>query len=166
MPDKQKILLVGEKPKRAPTLYVIIAGKVIKGTLALALALFIFKLAGQDLSDAFDRLLHWFHLDPESRFFSEIGDRLDNVTPANVRWVGVVTVIYGLISLVEGVGLIFRVPWAGWLAIGESAFFIPIEVRELILRPHLFVAGVLAFNVLIVWYLFANRSWLFRHHHP
>jgi len=165
MSDKPKILLVGEKPKRAPTLYLIIAGKLIKGTLALALALFIFKLAGQDLSDAFDRLLHWFHLDPESRFFSEIGDRLDRVTPANVRWVGIVTVFYSLISLVEGVGLIFRAPWAGWLAIGESAFFIPIEVRELIIRPHGFVLGVLGFNILIVCYLYANRSWLFRHHH-
>jgi uncharacterized membrane protein (DUF2068 family) len=165
MRDKPKILLVGEKPKRAPTLYIIITGKMIKGLLALALALFIFKLAGQDLSDAFDRLLHLFHLDPESRFFSEIGDRLDNITPANVRWVGVVTVLYSLISLVEGVGLILRTPWAGWLAIGESAFFIPIEVRELIVRPHGFVLCVLAFNVLIVWYLFANRSWLFRHHH-
>jgi len=34
----------------------------------------------------------------------------------------------------------------------------------LLLRPHLFVAGVLGFNILIVWYLYANRSWLFRHH--
>jgi uncharacterized membrane protein (DUF2068 family) len=151
--------------RRAPTLYVIIAGKLIKGTLAVALALFIFKLAGRDLSDVFDNIVHWFHLDPESRFFSEIGDRLDRVTPANVRWVGVVTVVYSLFSLVEGIGLIYRASWAGWLAIGESAFFIPIEVRELILRPHWFVLGVLAFNVLIVWYLFANRSWLFRHHH-
>ena len=151
--------------RRAPTLYIIIAGKLIKGTLAVGLALFIFKLAGQDLSEAFDRLIHWFHLDPESRFFSEIGTKLDKVTPANVRWVGIITVLYSLISLVEGVGLIFRAPWAGWLAIAESAFFIPIEVRELILRPHWFVLGVLAFNVLIVWYLFANRSWLFRHHH-
>jgi uncharacterized membrane protein (DUF2068 family) len=150
--------------RRAPTLYVIIAGKLIKGTLAVALALFIFKLAGRDLSDVFDNIVHWFHLDPESRFFSEIGDRLDRVTPANVRWVGVVTVVYSLFSLVEGIGLIYRASWAGWLAIGESAFFIPIEVRELILRPHWFLLGVLAFNVLIVWYLFANRSWLFRHH--
>lgn len=165
MSDKHKILLVGEKPKRAPTLYIIIAGKLIKGTLAVALALFIFKLAGQDLSEAFDRLLHWFHLDPESRFFSEIGDKLDAVTPANVRWLGVLTVFYSLISFVEGVGLIFRAPWAGWLAIGESAFFIPIEVRELIIRPHGFVLGVLGFNILIVCYLYANRSWLFRHHH-
>jgi uncharacterized membrane protein (DUF2068 family) len=151
--------------RRAPTLYAIIAGKLIKGTLAVALALFIFKLAGRDLSDVFDSIVHWFHLDPESRFFSEIGDRLDRVTPANVRWVGVLTVVYSLFSLVEGIGLIYRASWAGWLAIGESAFFIPIEVRELILRPHWFVLGVLAFNVLIVWYLFANRSWLFRHHH-
>jgi len=165
MSDKPKNLLAGEKRRRAPTLYLIIAGKLIKGTLAVALALFIFKLAGQDLTEAFGRLLQWFHLDPESRFFSEVGDKLDNVTPANVRWVGVVTVLYSLISLVEGIGLIFRVPWAGWLAIGESAFFIPFEVREIILHPHWFVLGVLGFNILIVWYLFVNRSWLFRHHH-
>ena len=157
--------IIEPKPRRAPTLYLIIAGKLIKGTLALALALFIFKLAGQNLSDEFDRIIHWFHLDPESRFFSEIGNRLDTITPANVRWVGIVTVLYSLISLVEAVGLIFRAPWAGWLAIGESAFFIPIEVRELVIRPHGFVLCVLAFNVLIVWYLFANRRRLFRHHH-
>jgi len=157
--------IIPQKPKRAPTLYFIIAGKLIKGALALILSLIVFKLAGRDLSDMFDSFLQWFHLDPESRFFSEVGDKLDKITPANVRWVGVVTVFYALISLVEGVGLIFRAPWAGWLAIFESAFFIPIEVRELVIRPHWFVFGVLAFNILIVWYLFANRGWLFRHHH-
>ena|SRR6266705_2028395 len=156
--------IIKPKPRRAPTLYFIIGAKLIKGTLALALALFIFKLAGQDLSEAFDRLLHWFHLDPEGRFFSEVGTKLDTVTPANVRGVGIITMLYSLFSLVEGVGLMFRASWAGWLAIGESAFFIPIEVRELVVRPHGFVLAVLAFNVLIVWYLFANRSWLFRHH--
>jgi hypothetical protein len=141
------------KPRHAPTLYFIIVCKLLKGALALALALFFFKLAGHDLSEAFDRLLHWFHLDPESRFFSEIGNRL-----------GIVTALYSLISLVESVGLIFRFPWACWLAIGESAFFIPIEVRELVIRPHGLVLGVLALNVLIVWYLFVNRRRLFQHH--
>jgi uncharacterized membrane protein (DUF2068 family) len=151
--------------KRAPTLYLIITGKLIKGVLSLLLALGIYKMTGAGLSDLFDRLVHWVHLDPENRFLSDIGDRLDQITPANVRWVIVCTFIYSLISFVEGFGLIFRVPWAGWLAIGQSAFFIPIEVRELVVRPHWFVFGVLAFNVLIVWYLFANRNWLFRHHH-
>ena len=152
MPEDLKIS--GVTKRRAPTLYVIIAGKLIKGTLAAALAFGVLKLAGQDLSDLFDRLVTWVHLDPESRFCSEVGDRLDQITPANVRWVAV-----------EGIGLMFRAPWAGWLAIGESAFFIPIELRELVRHPHWYVFGVFAFNVLIVWYLFANRSWLFRHHH-
>src|SRR5260221_9876329 len=106
------------KPRHAPTLYAIIACKVFKGVVALALALFIFKLAGQDLSDALGRLLHWFHLDPEGRFFSEVGNKLDTITPASVRWAGIVLALYGLISLVESAGLIFRFPWACWLAIG------------------------------------------------
>ena len=165
MSDKQKVLMVGEKPKRAPTLYFIIAGKLFKGSLALALAFEILRLIGRDLSDLFNRLVTWVHLDPENRFFSEIGDRLDQITPANERWVAVATFVYSLISFVEGIGLMFRVSWAGWLAIGESAFFIPIEVRELVRHPHWYVLGVLAFNVLIVWYLYANRTWLFRHHH-
>ena len=150
---------------RAPTLYLIIIGKLIKGVLALALAFGVLKLAKQDLPELFDRFLHWIHLDPENRFLSEIGDKLDTITPANVRWVATGTFIYSLFSLIEGVGLSFRAPWAGWLAIGESAFFIPIELRELVIRPHWYVLGVLAINVLIVWYLFANRARLFRHHH-
>jgi uncharacterized membrane protein (DUF2068 family) len=153
------------KPKRAPTLYVIIFGKLLKGTLALALAFGALKLAGQNLSDLFSQLVVLVHLDPERRFFVEIGDRLDRITPTNVRWVAVATFVYSLFSFVEGVGLMFRMPWAGWLAIGESAFFIPIEIRELVRRPHELVLGVLAFNVLIVWYLYANRARLFRHHH-
>ena len=74
------------------------------------------------------------------------------------------TLFYSLFSLVEGVGLIFRVSWAGWLAIGESAFFVPIEVYELVRHPSLAVLVILALNVFIVWYLFQNRHRLFRHH--
>jgi uncharacterized membrane protein (DUF2068 family) len=75
---------------------------------------------------------------------------------------------------VEGVGLIFRISWAGYLAIGESAFFIPIEIFELVRRrppdaPHpshpVLLMVILALNILIVWYLFQNRNRLFRHHH-
>jgi uncharacterized membrane protein (DUF2068 family) len=68
----------------------------------------------------------------------------------------------------------FRVSWAGWMAIGESAFFIPIEIYELVHRAiperprpghTVTVLIILGLNVLIVWYLFQNRHRLFRHHH-
>jgi uncharacterized membrane protein (DUF2068 family) len=150
---------------RAPTLYLIIAGKLFKGVAALALAFGVLKLAKQDLPDLFVQLLNWVHLDPENRFLSEITNKLETITPNNVRWVAGGTFFYSLFSLVEGIGLMFRVPWAGWLTIGESAFFIPIEIHELLRHPHWYVVGVLGFNVLIVWYLYANRHRLFRHHH-
>ena len=152
-------------PKRAPTLYLIASIKLAKGLVLLLVALGIFALVGQDLQDYFERLVRWFSLDPEHRFFVSIGDQLDKITPANVRRVGIGTGLYSLISLVESVGLMFRVSWAGWLAIGDAAFFIPIELHELTIHLHWFVLAVLAFNVLIVWYLFANRHRLFRHHH-
>lgn len=161
---------------KAPTLYFIIFFKLIKGTLALLLAFGVYKLAGKDLQDVFDHLLRFIHLDPENRFLSEIGDRLDQITPSNVRWVATGMFLYSLFALVEGVGLIFRVPWAGWLTIGESAFFIPIEIFEIVHHHRAVELGrrvssgfywkasiILGLNILIVWYLFQNRERLFKH---
>lgn len=149
--------------KRAPTLYFIIAAKLIKGVLALALAVGVYKLADKDLQALFDRFIHWMHLDPEHGFLADIGDKLDQITPKNVRLFATGTFLYSLFSLVEGVGLMFRASWAGWLAIGESAFFIPIEIRELLRRTSWQRGTILALNILIVWYLFQNRKRLFRH---
>jgi uncharacterized membrane protein (DUF2068 family) len=158
--------ITGQKPKRAPTLYLISGLKIAKGTLLLAVALGIYSLAHKDLPEMFDEFLRWIHLDPENKFFSAIGDRLENITPANVKAVASGTFLYGTFLLVGGLGLAFRARWAVWLAIGESAFFVPVEVYELVRHPNRWeVAIVLAFNILVVWYLFVNRERLFRHPH-
>ena len=167
------------KPKPAPTLYFIVLIKLTKGMLLLLTALGIFALSGHDLSDAFDQFLRFLHLDPEQKFFLNIGLKLDKVTPANLRAVEVGTLLYGLLLLVGGLGLAFRAHWAVWLAIGESAFFIPVEIYELSRqiamdpalrpRPELFrhptlgLLILLALNVLIVWYLSKNRDRIFKH---
>ena len=167
------------KPKRAPTLYIIVGIKLCKGVLLLLVAWAVYALAGKDLPDLFDRFLRWVHLDPEGRFFNAIGERLDTLTSANVKKAALVPLLYGLFLLVGGTGLAVRAKWAIWLAIGESAFFIPIEIYELIRRhapysethhamfahPKISLAVLLALNIFIVWYLFENRKRLFRHHH-
>jgi uncharacterized membrane protein (DUF2068 family) len=162
--------------KRAPTLWFILITKLLKGTLALLLAFGVYKLAGRDLGNLFDQTLRVIHLDPENRFLSDIGDKLETITPANMKWVATGTFLYSLFSLVEGIGLMFRVPWAGWMAIGESAFFIPIEIFELVHRHEMVRRGelhpgfawklsiILGLNILILWYLFQNRARLFKHH--
>jgi len=166
--------------RRAPTLYFIVAAKVAEGSLLLMGAVSVYLLAKKNLPDLFDEFIRWMHLDPEGRFFGAIGDRLETVTPGNVHAIASWMFLYGLFKVVGGLGLAFRAKWAVWLAIGESAFFIPIEIFELIRRhspkgearahaffahPQTGIAILLAVNVLIFWYLLQNRRRLFRHHH-
>ena len=176
------------KPKGAPTLYIIALLKIVKGSLLLLAALGIYALAGHDLTNVFDQLLIRVHLDPERRFFVGVGEQLGSITPATMRKAELGTLIYGCILLGGGLGLLFRARWAVWLAIGESAFFIPIELYELVshrlpdataaaaktatvnLHPGLFhhpkmaLLVVLAINVVIVAYLSIKRNTIFKHH--
>ena len=151
--------------KRAPTLYAIIGIKLGKGLLLLLLAAGVYTLSDDNLPQQFRETLQFFHIDPEKQFFTELANKISHITPANVLWIARGTGLYSLFSLVEGVGLVFRVSWAGWMAIGESVFFIPIEVYELLHKFSFGVFVILALNVLIVWYLYQNRQRLFRHHH-
>ena len=154
--------------KRAPTLYAIIGMKLLKGLLFLSLGVIAYALSDNDLPAEYRNLLHLLRVNPERRFFTDLATQVGKITETNVLWVAAGTLVYSLFSLVEGVGLMFRVPWACWLAIGESAFFIPIEVYELI-KPSrgspLMIFVILVINVVIVWYLAKNRNRLFRHHH-
>jgi uncharacterized membrane protein (DUF2068 family) len=151
--------------KRAPTLYIIIAIKLVKFASFVTLAAIFYALADNDLPAEYHRVLHFLRLNPERRFWTQLALRVAELTEAKVLWAALGTFIYSLFSGVEGFGMIFRAGWAGWLAIGESAFFIPIEVFELIRQPNWIVLGILALNVFFVWYLFANRNRLFHHHH-
>ncbi|MDQ6632650.1 MAG: DUF2127 domain-containing protein [Verrucomicrobiota bacterium] len=154
-----------EKKQIAPTFYVIIGLKLVKGALFLSMALTAYALANNDLPEIYQNLLQWLRLNPEKKFFTDLAVQVGKLTEARVLWVAAGTLVYSLFSLVEGIGLIFRVSWAGWLAIGESAFFIPIEIFELIHGYSTSVFLILLFNIFIVWYLFQNRARLFRHHH-
>jgi uncharacterized membrane protein (DUF2068 family) len=177
-PKQVAVMTVQAKPKRAPTLYFIVGVKLLKGLGALLLALGAFRLEDNNLPEDFRRLLEYLHIDPEKKFFLDIADRISEITADNLKWVTKLSIIYGLFMLVQAVGLACRVSWAVWLVILESAFFIPIEIFELVHRhvptpdhPHLLahpkigVAVVLLVNVAIVWYLFQNRDRIIRHHH-
>jgi len=166
-----------ELKKRAPTLYFIAGVKLLKCLAALALALVSYSLSDNNLPEEYRKVLDFFHIDPEKRFFMDLGERIAEITAANLNWFAVVSVVYGLFMLLQAIGLILRVSWVVWLVIGESAFFIPIEIFELVRKhtnpeihthifpyPRISVAIVLIINVAIVWYLFENRNRIIRHH--
>lgn len=151
--------------KRAPTLYGIIAFKLVKGALFTVLAVVAYRLSDNDLPAELRNLLHFLRIQPDTQFWTSMAEKVGQMTQTNMLWAAAGLFSYSLFGWVEGVGLMLRVSWAGWLAIGESLFFIPLELLEL---SHGFTWGVfvvLIINVVICWYLLRNRHRLFRHHH-
>src|ERR1043166_2085943 len=159
--------------KRVPALYAIIAIKLLKGALFVTLAIMAYTLSDNDLPQEYRNLLHNLRVNPERKFWADLAVRIGELTESTMVKAAVGTRVYSFFSLVEGIGLMFRVSWCCWMAIGESAFFIPIEIYELVHRsPDLSRRGhplvllvILGINIFIVWYLFKNRHKLFRHHH-
>jgi uncharacterized membrane protein (DUF2068 family) len=177
------VATASSKGQRAPTLYLIAGYKMVKALLLLGLGAWLFALAGKNLGDMYDNFLRWVHVDPSYRFFAAIGDRLDEVTTGNVKAVASGTMIYGAFLFVSGLGLALRASWAIWVTIGESAFFLPIEIFELVRRrpvgsdlphhqmlahPKLGLLIVFVLNLIVVAYLYINRHRLLRSHgtHP
>ena len=175
MREKQEnlALVVPEaKPKRAPTLYFIIGFKLLKSSMALLLALGVSRLTDDNhdgmpdnLPAEFQKLLQFFHVDPEKKFVVELAHRVAEITQNDLHWVVIFLAGYSLFMLLQAVGLWLRVGWVVWLVIGESAFFVPVEIFGLVSRPSWLRLAVLVINVIIVWYLFVNRARLIRHHH-
>lgn len=147
----------------APTLWGIIIFKLFKGLVFLSIALGIYSLIGNNIPKDFRALLEFLNLDPEKKFWIDTAGYLKAVTPKNLLWLGSGTVLYASLSLVESFGLMFRRNWASWLAISESAFFIPIEIFELGHTYSIGLAVILLLNIVIVSYLFRNRDRLFDH---
>ncbi len=138
--EELDVAVAEERLRPAPTLYLIIAFKLAKGVLFLAAGILLYLHAANGLSAEYQRLMHapsveWvfriLRIHPENEFFVNLALKIENLTEASVRNAAVGTVIWSLFPLVEGFGMMFRVSWAGWLAIGESAFFVPIEFFEL-----------------------------------
>ena len=62
-----------------------------------------------------------------------------------------------LMLLLESGGLLARMGWAGWLVIGETAFFIPIEVYQLVEHVSTTLVVLLIINIFIVWFRVKSR---------
>jgi uncharacterized membrane protein (DUF2068 family) len=176
MPEPGRLAEAPEAPlKRAPTLYLIIAFKIIKGVLFFWLAIALYCESTHDLPAEYRAFLNgpfaqtvFGHLKihPENRFFTHLAEQVGDLTESKVRWAAVGTLLWSLFPLVEGIGMVYRVGWAGWLAIGESAFFVPIELYELARKFSWYLTVVTIINVFIVYYLYYYRAVLFHHHRP
>jgi uncharacterized membrane protein (DUF2068 family) len=87
------------------------------------------------------------------RLYDQVVVRFGTASARTRDALGAGAIAYGLLEIVEGVGLVFRRRWAEYLVLVASAAFLPVEVDELIRHPTPVKGITLAVNIAIVVYL-------------
>src|SRR4051812_37726359 len=119
--------------RRRPTLVRLIGGlKLVKGLLLGAAAVGLF--ANHQLQSLVWRLVG---------FWSERA----------LHAVGILTGVYALVFVVEGIGLLLARRWAEWLTVIVTASFIPLEIWKIARHPGAPGVVTLALNLAIAGYL-------------
>jgi uncharacterized membrane protein (DUF2068 family) len=127
--------------------------KLFKGLLLLALAIGALKLLDRDVSELFSSLVVRLHLDLENHFIQSILASLDLVDNRMLGEISAATFGFAGLLFVEGLGLLFQQRWAEYVTVFETAFFIPIELFEIVRRVTITRASVLVVNCAVVTYL-------------
>ena len=134
-------------------LRLIAAERALRGLVMLAAGVYLVSHTGTNFGSIANRLARSVELDPQRPFIRHLIARLGKLHHHEVRVFGIGALCYGVLELVEGVGLWLRQRWAEWLTVVATSLLIPLELYELARKPSVLKAGGLLVNVLIVWYL-------------
>lgn len=142
---------------------VIIAERLIKSTVLIALAVAIFFTNGKGWLDSWaDYAQDQLNLNVGHSLFVQLLLKLLVYvgTFSHLYVVAVAAIIYALLEGTEGIGLAMRRRWAEYLTVIATGVLIPYEVYEVIHHATLFKVGALLLNIAVVSYL-AYRKRLF-----
>jgi uncharacterized membrane protein (DUF2068 family) len=95
----------------------------------------------------------------ESGFFwarsliERVIQRIFSLDAHRLHEIGVASLAYAAVFIVEGTGLVLRKRWAEWLTILVTSSFLPFEAYELVHKPGVGKIVALLLNVAIVVYL-------------
>jgi uncharacterized membrane protein (DUF2068 family) len=87
------------------------------------------------------------------RLYEQTLVRFGNASARTRDALGVGAILYGVLELIEGFGLLARRRWAEYLVLIATSAFLPVEIDELLRHPSAVKALALLVNVAIVAYL-------------
>jgi uncharacterized membrane protein (DUF2068 family) len=164
--DEAPVLLRGKALRSAFILRALAIERWVRGVILLLLAAAVFKLKSTHVSvkELFDRDLS--SLKP---FFKQIHfnvsdsatinsiEKILNAKSSTLNLIASGILIYGLLQLLEGVGLWSLKRWGEYVAVVGTTLFIPLEVYEITEKISWLKIVVLAVNVLAVLYLLLSK---------
>jgi uncharacterized membrane protein (DUF2068 family) len=140
-------------PRGETGLLLIALFKLVKGILLVAVGVGALKMLHRDLAATITHWVDLLRVDPENRFIHRLVERAFSVSPRQLKELSAGTFFYASLLLTEGVGLLLRKHWAEYFTVITTTLLIPLEVYELVHKFTFTKVGVLALNVVIVWYL-------------
>src|SRR5215469_5592782 len=141
------------RPADGRLLRVIAVFKFLKAAALIALSVGVFRMLHQDLGM---RLEHWvraMRLDPGNRYIERVLMRVSDLSPAQIKNLGLVGLLYGGLFLVEGTGLWLQRRWGEWVTVVLTGALVPVEVYEIYRHPSPVKIVLLIVNVAVVGYL-------------
>jgi uncharacterized membrane protein (DUF2068 family) len=92
-------------------------------------------------------------VDPHGKYLTAILAKITSLHARQLREIGIACLLYALVFLVEGVGLLGKRIWAEVMTVIVTTSFIPLEVYELVVHTTLAKIAVILFNIGVVLYL-------------
>jgi len=136
--------------------------KFFKAAILIALSVGVFRLLHKDVGETAERWVKALRLDPGNHFVDAVLIKASLITPAQIKKLGLGSLIYAALFLTEGTGLWLLKRWAEWFTAILTATLIPLEIYEIHRRPTVPRVVVLLINVAIVFYL----VWCIRQRKP
>jgi len=152
-PEPVKRSGVPNKRRDSTLLRLIAVFKFLKSASLIALSVGVFRIMHQDIGLRLAHSIMAMRLDPGNRHLGMLIARASNLSPEQVKKLGIVGLIYAGLFLVEGTGLWLQRRWGEWATVVITGLLVPVEVYELFRHPSVAKVGVLIVNVAVVVYL-------------
>jgi uncharacterized membrane protein (DUF2068 family) len=127
--------------------------KFLKAGLLIALSVGAFKLLHKDIAGVVEHWIEALRLDPGNHFLDAALEKVSNLSPEQIKKIGLGSFLYAGLFFAEGVGLWLRKRWGEWLTVIITSSLVPVEIYEIHRHLSLVKLGVLALNLAIVVYL-------------
>lgn len=116
--------------------------KFVKGGLLIALGIGVFNLLHKDIAGVVEHWIEALRLDPGNHFVNAALAKASNVSPEQIKKIGLGSFLYAGLFLAEGTGLWLRKRWGEWLTVILTSSLIPVEIYEIYRHLSVLKLGV------------------------